>query len=204
MATKAAKKATAKAEINTGIEQIKKSATTVNKAVTATVDKVAKDVADNSKVVKNVAEKAAKDLTNKVDFKASAKQIKSTVEVVNTQLKETAGEVADSVVKSTRQMSEVAVKTAQNTIRKMDVEKGIQTVASTAKSVNEYSLKTADQMIDGVLVNGERWSKVAEKAINGGLKIAEKNQEIVFSTLETVKTQVVHSAIRFGKLFSKN
>jgi len=86
----------------------------------------------------------------------------------------------------------------------IDVEAGIETAKATAKNVNAYSLKTADEAIDGALKNGERWQKIATKAVNGGLKLAEKNQEMVFSTLEEVKGQLVVSAKRMRQLFSRN
>lgn len=203
MATKKAK-TTAKADTNKGINKIKNTATNVNKAVVATAGEVSKEMKENTKVVKNVAEKAAKELTKKVDFKDSTKKIKSTVNMVNTEVKETATVVADAVMKNGKQMTDNAVQVAKEAIGKINVEKGIQTVAKTAKNVNDYSLKTADQLIDSTLENSEKWAKVANKAINGGLKLAEKNQEMVFTTLETVKAQMINSANRFGKLFSGN
>lgn len=196
----ATKKAKAKKVEATTVNKIKATATKVNKNVQATADVAVKEMVENTSVVKNVAEKAAKELTKKVDFKDTTKQVKATVETVNSQVKEVAG----VVMKSGKQMTTTAVKAAKETIQNIDVEKGMKTVASTAKNVNDYSLKTADQLVDGALENSEKWGKVAEKAINGGLKLAEKNQEMVFTTLETIKTQMMSSAVRFSRLFSKN
>jgi hypothetical protein len=202
--TKKVVKTAPKAATTNTIENIKATATQVNKEVVATANEVAKDLMENGKTVKTVAEKAAKDLTKKMDLEASAKKIKSTANSVNSQVKNVVTEVADVVLKNGKQMTETAVKAAKETITQINLEKGIQTVATTAKNVNEYSLKTADQLIDGALDNGKKWSKVADKAIDGGLKLAEKNQDMVFTTLETVKTQIMSSAVRFSRLFSKN
>jgi len=199
-ATKTAPKAAAK----NSMENIKTTATQVNKEVAFTANEVAKDVMENGKKVKAVAEKAAKDLTKKVDFEGSAKKIKFTANSVNKQVMDTASEVAGTMLKNGKQITETMVKATKVAITQVDMEKNMKKVGAAAKSVNEYSLKTADQMVDGALKNGEKWSKVADKAINGGLKLAEKNQEIVFTTLETVKTQMMSNAVRFSRLFSKN
>lgn len=204
MATKKATKTAPKAAKKNTIETIKTTATQVNKEVTFTANEVAKDVMENGKAVKAVAEKAAKDLTKKVDFEGSTKKIKFTANSVNKQVVEAATEVADTIMKNGKQITESTVKVAKEAITQINVEKGIEKVTATAKSVNEYALKTADETIDGALKNGEKWSKVAEKAVNGSLKLAEKNQEMVFTTLETVKAQMMSNAIRFSRLFSKN
>lgn len=75
---------------------------------------------------------------------------------------------------------------------------------STAKSVNEFALETADEFVDGALANGKRMQKVTAKAIDGGLKLAAKQQDIVFDALETVKGQLAKNAVRFRKIFKAN
>ena len=46
----------------------------------------------------------------------------------------------------------------------------------------------------------KKWQKVAEKAVKTSLKLADKQQDLVFSTLEAVKSQLIGTATRFKKL----
>ena len=65
-------------------------------------------------------------------------------------------------------------------------------------------VKLAEGLVDGVLENGEKWQGIASKAVKGGLKLAEKQQDMVFETLEAMKGQLTQSASRLRKLFSNN
>jgi len=199
---KAAK--TVKIETTSTTKNVVKAASNINKQVQLTAGEVAKEVMENGKVVRDVATKAAKELNKKVDFDDSVKTIKTTADNVNVELKNVATEVIDVVLASGKQVAATATKAVKDTVELIDVEAGIETAKATAKNVNAYSLKTADEAIDGALKNGERWQKIATKAVNGGLKLAEKNQEMVFSTLEEVKGQLVVSAKRMRQLFSRN
>ena len=77
-------------------------------------------------------------------------------------------------------------------------------VKATAKNLNTGALEVTESLVETTLVNGKEWQGVAEKAIKGGLKLADKQQDIVFDTLESVKGQMVKSVVRFRELFSKN
>jgi len=59
-------------------------------------------------------------------------------------------------------------------------------------------------LVDAALENGKDWQIVAAKAVKGGLKLADKQQDIMFDTLESLKGQAIKSAGRFKELFSKN
>lgn len=75
---------------------------------------------------------------------------------------------------------------------------------NTAKDINEFALDTTEEIVDIAIVRGEQWQKVADKAIKGGLKLAENQQDIMFDTLEVIKGQLQGSTKRFRNLFSKN
>lgn len=72
------------------------------------------------------------------------------------------------------------------------------------KDVNEFALETSEEVVEGVITNGEKWQKVVEKATKGGLQLSAKQQDIVYNTLETVKGQLVNSTKRLKKIFSSN
>jgi hypothetical protein len=75
-------------------------------------------------------------------------------------------------------------------------------VKDAMKNANEYALETSHELIDGMEANGLKWQSVTEKAVKTGLKLAENQQNLVFSTLEAVKTQIGSTSDRFKKLFA--
>lgn len=155
-----------------------------------------------------MANKAAKKATSKFDFSDSINAIKTTASTVNTQVKQLAGEVAGDLKENGEQLREYAVTPVKDVYQKaygkvtevMNREK----LAKAAKNANDYALKTADEVVEGVMENTEKWQGVATKAVKGGLKLAAKQQTIVFDTLDTVKGQLIQGASRLKKLFSNN
>ncbi len=87
---------------------------------------------------------------------------------------------------------------------KLDLDKGIKTIKETTKEVNDFVLETSEEIVDGAIKRTEEWTSVTEKAIKGGLKLAETQQDLVFETLESIKGQILEGRKRFKVLFSKN
>ena len=141
---------------------------------------------------------------NKVDFTDSLTKIKDTAININKEVLDTAGDVVEDLRINGEQLREVAVKNVKVAINKVNETITVENLVDTAKNVNKYTLKTAEEMVDGALANGEKLQTITAKAVKGGLKLAAKQQDIVFDTLETVKGQLSGSALRFRKLFSKN
>lgn len=86
----------------------------------------------------------------------------------------------------------------------LDLNKGINKIKETTKDVNNFVLETSETLVEGTLKTSEEWTAVTEKAVKGGLKLVETQQEIVFETLETLKGQIIEGRKRFKVLFSKN
>ncbi|MEM6966185.1 MAG: hypothetical protein AAF573_15580 [Bacteroidota bacterium] len=159
--------------------------------------------------------KKANKKVEKVELSESVNKIKDTATKVNAQVLETASEVMDDVrvngkywvETATKRVEEVATD-VKDAVVNFDVEKttkaGIKTATKVVKNVNEFALETADDVVDGALKNGKKIQGIAAKAIEGGLKITAKQQDIVFDTLETVKGQLTKSAERFRDLFKAN
>jgi len=140
----------------------------------------------------------------KVELTDTFAKIKTTAEKVNNQIMETATEVVEDVITNGKNWTNKATQTAKETIENIDIKKGFNQVKTTAGKINSTSLKVADTLVDDAVKNGKEWQGVAEKAIKGGLKLADKQQDIIFDTLETVKGQMLKNADRFRGLFSKN
>jgi biotin synthase-like enzyme len=152
--------------------------------------------------------KSAKKATNKFDFSDSVNSIKNTAKKMNDQVQDTAEEVVNDLKESGGHLKDYAFSAAKEvytkTYNKVSETLTVENIAKTAKNVNDYSLKTADELVEGLAESSEKWQGLAEKVVKGSLKLASKQQDIVFDTLEIVKGQVSKSAVRFMKLFSKN
>lgn len=158
-----------------------------------------------------MAKKSVKKASKKVEtveLTETFNKVKDTAVKVNAQVMETATEVFEDVKVNGKYWVGETSKIVKETVANFDVEKtakaGIKTAKTTVSGVNEFALETADDLVDGALANGKKIQGMTVKAINGGLKIAAKQQDIVFDTLETVKGQLTKSASRFVDLFKAN
>ena len=98
----------------------------------------------------------------------------------------------------------MATKTAKNTAKNFDFSKTIKSVKESAKEINDFVLETSEEVIDGTISTAGQWQTVGEKAIKGGLKLVASQQDLVFDTLETLKSQLTQSRSRIKDLFSRN
>lgn len=98
----------------------------------------------------------------------------------------------------------MATKTAKKNNTKKVRTINLQKISQRAKEVNNYTLEMTEDMVDGALYSGEKMQEITKKAVSGGLKLAAKQQDMMFSTLETLKGQLLKSASRFRGLFSQN
>ena len=96
-------------------------------------------------------------------------------------------------------------KNAKETMtEKYTIETVVDRVKDMSKEINDFALETTEDIVTGAISRTEQWQNIASKAIDGGLKLAANQQEIVFDTLESIKGQLAHSRKRFSMLFSKN
>jgi hypothetical protein len=65
---------------------------------------------------------------------------------------------------------------------------------------NKFVLDTAEDVVDMGIKRTADWQVVAEKAIQGGLKVSAKQQDLVFDALESVKSQIVAGKKQMTKL----
>lgn len=154
-----------------------------------------------------MATKKAKATEKKVELKDTFEKVQETAKSVNAQVLETASEVVEDVVTVGKARFNKITETAKiyiEDITDFDVNKGLEQVKNTAKNLNTNALEVADGLVETTLANSKEWQGVAEKAVKGGLKLAEKQQDIMFDTLEAVKGQMIKSANRFKGLFSVN
>lgn len=65
---------------------------------------------------------------------------------------------------------------------------------------NKFVIDTTEEVVDMGIKRTAEWQGVAEKAIQGGLKVSAKQQDLVFDALESVKGQVVNGKKHMTKL----
>jgi len=77
-------------------------------------------------------------------------------------------------------------------------------IKATTKNVNTFVIETSEEVIDTAIERSMQWQEVSEKAIKGGLKLAEIQQDVVFKALESVKGSLIRGSRRFKGVFSNN
>ena len=215
-----------KVNLGESVNKVVTTAQDINSQIVNAASEVAGDVKEIGLEIKEVATKSIKEVATKVDFSDSVKVVKATATNVNKQIKETATEVVADVKEKGKEVSEATTKLAKEVVAEVK-EKGKEMSEATTKlakeaieninlsdrlnaikkavvNTNTYALETTEELIHGLEANGTKWQNVTEKAIKSGLKLAERQQNIVFSTLEAVKTQITGTGTRFKKLFSNN
>jgi len=90
----------------------------------------------------------------------------------------------------------------------INIKEGVETAKKTAKKIvkntNAAVLDITEDIVEGSIARGTEWQSVAEKSVKGGLKIAAKQQDMFFDTLDMIKGEYIRNRGRFGKLFSQN
>jgi hypothetical protein len=205
MEKKTVKAASEKAATKTAksVNKITKTAREINNQVTDAVEDIMEDVKATGKEIRSVATQGVKDVAKKMDVNANINKIKETAKNVGEQIQETASEVFEDVKASAKDMQANAVKIATEAIENINVTDRVASIKKTVKTVNEFTLETAEEIVDGLAANGEKWTAIANKAMKNGFKLAERQQDILFTSLETVKGQWANSAARFKKIFGK-
>ncbi len=66
----------------------------------------------------------------------------------------------------------------------------LKNVRNTIKSVNKFILDTTEDVLDETLERTEDWQSVGQKAMQGGIKVAAKQQDLIFDALEALKKQI--------------
>lgn len=199
-----AKKSVAKTQTvaNKSINKITETAKIINTQVSDTVEDVMADVKTSSKEISTLATKTVKEAAKKVNATKSINKIKATAEKVNAEIQETATIVLENVKTSSKEMQANTVKMAKEAIDNVNITERMDTVKKAVKNANDFTLETAETLVDAAFTNSEKWHNVATKAVKSGFKIAEKQQDLMFSTLEAIKGQFGANANRLKNIFS--
>lgn len=191
---------TINAEVKETATDILKEVVAESKAVKEIATKSVKEVVAEGKTVKEIATKSAKEAAEKIHVSENVEKIKATAKKINSQIKETASEILDDVIANRKELQANANKMAIEAIENVNVTERVASLKKTVKNANDFTFETAEGLVDGFATNGEKWQGLANKAVKSGLKVAARQQDMVFSTLETVKGQLMNSAARLKSI----
>lgn len=96
------------------------------------------------------------------------------------------------------------IKNIKITAPKIDIASGVKVAKKIVKNTNSIALDMTEDIVEGTLARGTEWQNIAEKSVKGGLKLAAKQQDMIFDTLEMFKGEFLRNKGRFSKLFSQN
>ena len=82
------------------------------------------------------------------------------------------------------------------------VNTAINNTKKVAKQTNEFALNTTEGVVLETINVAGQWQKVTDKALKGGLKLMANQQDLVFTTLEMFKGQMINSKKRLTKIFA--
>lgn len=89
---------------------------------------------------------------------------------------------------------------ANSILEKVSIEKAAKNFRKTAKKVNKETMNVSEEIVEGAIEAGEKWTKVMAKAMKAGTTLFGKQQGLVLDVLEGVKVQSTTGTKRFGKL----
>ena len=78
----------------------------------------------------------------------------------------------------------------------------LETAKTSVKKANEYALHTTEEIVTETISVASEWQQVADKALKGGVKLLDNQQNIIFDTLESYKNHFVSGKKRLGKIFA--
>lgn len=88
-------------------------------------------------------------------------------------------------------------------LNNIEIKEVYKTIKKSAIKANKEAVKTTTVVRKEVLEVSKPWIKLGKKALKGGVKMAEKQQEIAVDAIKEVKGQLKESANRFQKIVKK-
>lgn len=82
------------------------------------------------------------------------------------------------------------------------VENAIKTVKSNANKANNYALNATEEVVTETISIATQWQQVTDKALKGGVKLLDNQQNLIFDTLESYKKHFVKGSKRLSKVFA--
>lgn len=82
------------------------------------------------------------------------------------------------------------------------VNNAVDTAKKAVLNANDFALNTTEEVVTESITIAGQWQKVTEKALKGGVKLLDNQQNLILDTLETYKNHFVKGKKRFSKIFA--
>ena len=82
------------------------------------------------------------------------------------------------------------------------INRTVNKVKKTATKANDYALNTTEEVVLETINIATQWQNVTDKALKNSIKILDKKQDLVFTTLENYKKHFLKSKKRFSQIFA--
>ena len=144
-----------------------------------------------------MATKTSKTTSKKADAKMkNLEKILETANNVNKQVMETTSEVISDVLEQGVVIGDKVFESVKSGISFEKV-----SIKEVAGNVNEFVFETTEDVTDATLKTIAKYQGLGEKTLKNGLKLVEKQQDIVFDALDNLKGQWTKGVDRFNKLY---
>lgn len=140
----------------------------------------------------------------KVAVEKNVEKLTTTAKDLNKTAVEIGNEVMDDAAEKSKLVGATILKVTKNNVERINFTKGFNGVKENVKKVNKFVLETAENAIDTGFENTKKWQTIGEKAVNGSLEIADKQQALIFDNLDVLKNQFNNSYNRIKGIFSNN
>ncbi len=145
-------------------------------------------------------------MANKKDIKKETPaSIKTRVTNKVVSLKDNAlmmgNEVVQDVYEKGKSVSAIALEVTKKNVENLDIEGGMKKLRTSTVKLNDLALSTANSLVETGYENTKKWQNIGEKAVKGGFEIADKQQDLIFDNLYTVKNQFASSVSRIKTMF---
>jgi hypothetical protein len=193
---------TKKVDFAKNVDKVKTSVKSLNEKLVSSTTDIYNEVVEMNKEIAGIATKSVKEIANNFDIKVEIAKIKTSASELNEKAINRVKELNSQVLAKAEDLKSTTAKLANEMVENIRINERLATAKDIVVNSNKYALEATENAIDNVEKNATEWQKLSEKAVNKGFKLASKQQELVFDTLEEVKTQVKTTRNNFKKLFS--
>jgi hypothetical protein len=193
---------TKKVDFSKNVDKVKTSVKTLNEQIVASTSDIYNEVAEMNREIADIAVKSVKEIAANFDIKVEVEKIKTNASELNEKAVKKVKELNSQVVSKAEELKTTTAKLANDMMENIKINERLATAKDLVMNSNKYALEATENAIDNVEKNTMEWQKLTEKAVKKGFKLATKQQELVFETLEEVKAQVKSTRNNFKKLFS--
>jgi hypothetical protein len=202
LVTSKAKDISKKADFSKNVDEIKTSVKTLNDQIIASTSSIFEDVIEMNKEIANITVKSVEVMASNFDMDKEVEKIRSSAVELNEKVVNRSKELNSQVLARTEDLKSTIAKLANDMLENIRLNERITNVKDAVLNSNKYAKDAANNTIDNVEKNATEWQKIGEKAIVRSLKLASKQQELVFETLEEVKSQVLLTRKNLKSLFN--